>query len=250
MKSSTKDRVKGRMSEAKGKVKEKIGKAKRDLEMRDQGTAEKAGGKIQRKVGELKKGFREIVRGQRSSSNQTTVLALCVDSGGMVFDVCAATGGRSTRVAITIAKNSKAAPRYHGAPGRFQPRSFVDEERKRESEKSRPDNQRDCAQTADCTLEFALFRLAHSPRHHPICRGAGDCPDHHGNGKQIACACVTKLKARFDESFVISNPVVAAPDGLSLLPYNGLVLTMGGELNKLALERRARPRHRRSALAL
>jgi hypothetical protein len=42
----------------------------------------------------------------------------------MMFDVCAATGGRLTRVAITIAKNSKAAPRYHGAPGGFQPRSL------------------------------------------------------------------------------------------------------------------------------
>ncbi len=57
MKSSMKDRVKGRMSEAKGKVKEKIGKAARDPEMRDRGTAEKVGGKVQRKVGEIKKVF-------------------------------------------------------------------------------------------------------------------------------------------------------------------------------------------------
>ena len=43
------------MSEAKGKVKEEIGKAKRDPDMRDRGTAEKVGGKVQRKVGEIKK---------------------------------------------------------------------------------------------------------------------------------------------------------------------------------------------------
>ena len=50
----------------------------------------------------------------------------------------------------------------------------------------------------------------------------------------MAGACVTILKAWFDESFVIQNPVVAAPDGLSLLAYTGPPLTVGGELNKLA----------------
>lgn len=50
----------------------------------------------------------------------------------------------------------------------------------------------------------------------------------------VAGACVTILKAWFDESFVISNPVEAAPDGLSLLSYSGPPLKVGGELNKLA----------------
>lgn len=50
----------------------------------------------------------------------------------------------------------------------------------------------------------------------------------------VAGACVTLLKAFFDESWVIPNPVVAAPDGLSLEPYSGPALTVGGELNKLA----------------
>lgn len=53
----------------------------------------------------------------------------------------------------------------------------------------------------------------------------------------IAGACVTALKAFFNESFVISNPVVASDDGLSLLPYTGSdagQITVGGELNKLA----------------
>ena len=53
----------------------------------------------------------------------------------------------------------------------------------------------------------------------------------------IAGACVTALKAFFDETFVIANPVTAADDGQSLLPYTGSdagQITVGGELNKLA----------------
>jgi len=42
------------------------------------------------------------------------------------------------------------------------------------------------------------------------------------------------LKALFNESFVIPNPVTASDDGLSLVPYTGPALTVGGELNKLA----------------
>ena len=49
----------------------------------------------------------------------------------------------------------------------------------------------------------------------------------------IAGACVTVLKAFFKESFVIKSPVQASADGLSLIPHAG-VLTVGGELNKLA----------------
>jgi hypothetical protein len=45
---------------------------------------------------------------------------------------------------------------------------------------------------------------------------------------------ITMLKALFNESFVIPNPVVASDDGMSLLPYNGPALTVGNELNKLA----------------
>ncbi len=57
MKSSTKDRVKGRVQEAKGKLKEKAGRATRDPNLQDRGTTEKVGGKVQRKVGEIKKVF-------------------------------------------------------------------------------------------------------------------------------------------------------------------------------------------------
>jgi len=63
------------------------------------------------------------------------------------------------------------------------------------------------------------------------------CPTHPAypaGHATIAGACVTILKAWFDESFVLSSPVEAAPDGLSLVPYTGGPLTLGGELNKLA----------------
>jgi hypothetical protein len=66
------------------------------------------------------------------------------------------------------------------------------------------------------------------------------CPQHpsypeaHGS---VAGAGVTVLKAFFDESFVIPNPMKAADDGQSLLPYTGPdagEITVGGELNKVA----------------
>jgi hypothetical protein len=50
----------------------------------------------------------------------------------------------------------------------------------------------------------------------------------------IAGACVTVLKAFFNESFILPYPVVASADGLSLTRYKGSNLTVGGELNKLA----------------
>ncbi len=52
-----------------------------------------------------------------------------------------------------------------------------------------------------------------------------------------AGACATILKAFFDETKTIENPVVASTDGLSLVAYTGAdagMMTVGGELNKLA----------------
>jgi membrane-associated phospholipid phosphatase len=50
----------------------------------------------------------------------------------------------------------------------------------------------------------------------------------------IGGACATVLKAWFKEDWVLPNPVVADREGLSLLPWRGDALTVGGELNKLA----------------
>lgn len=70
----------------------------------------------------------------------------------------------------------------------------------------------------------------------PIAFAEG-CPLHpsypQGHGTLIGAA-VTVLKAFYNESFVIPNPMVASSDGLSLEPYSGQSLTVGNELNKLA----------------
>jgi len=53
----------------------------------------------------------------------------------------------------------------------------------------------------------------------------------------VAGACITILKFFFDGDFVISNPLVPAEDGLSLVSYTGSdrnQITVNGELNKLA----------------
>lgn len=50
----------------------------------------------------------------------------------------------------------------------------------------------------------------------------------------IAGACATVLKAFFDESWPIDDPVLPTADGSALEPYRGSSLTVGGELDKLA----------------
>jgi hypothetical protein len=64
------------------------------------------------------------------------------------------------------------------------------------------------------------------------------CPAHPAYGAghgTVAGACVTILKAWFDENWIIPDPVTPTPDGLALTPYRGSDnLTVGGELNKLA----------------
>ena len=63
------------------------------------------------------------------------------------------------------------------------------------------------------------------------------CPTHPaytGGHATVAGACVTVLKAFFDDSFVLPNPVVASADGTALVPYTGQSLIARDELNKLA----------------
>jgi hypothetical protein len=66
---------------------------------------------------------------------------------------------------------------------------------------------------------------------------AEGCPTHsaYGSGHAtVAGACVTILKAFFDESAIIKDPVVPNADGTALVPYDGPQLTVLGELNKVA----------------
>jgi hypothetical protein len=63
------------------------------------------------------------------------------------------------------------------------------------------------------------------------------CPTHPSypaGHAAIAGACATALKACLDESYVLPEPVVASANGLSLQPWKGADLTVGGELDKLA----------------
>lgn len=64
-------------------------------------------------------------------------------------------------------------------------------------------------------------------------RGGPTHPSFPAGHAVSAGACVTALKAWFDEDFEWPDPVVPSADGLSLEPYVGPPLTLGGELNKL-----------------
>jgi len=59
-------------------------------------------------------------------------------------------------------------------------------------------------------------------------------PSYGAGHATVAGACVTILKALFDEAFEIPHPVVPNADGSALVPYVGPALTVGGELNKVA----------------
>jgi PAP2 superfamily len=63
------------------------------------------------------------------------------------------------------------------------------------------------------------------------------CPTHpsYASGHStVAGACVTILKAMFDDTYAIPHPKVPNADGTALVDLDGVVLTVGGELNKLA----------------
>ena len=55
MNPSTKDQVEGKVHEAKGKVKEKVGQATNNPNLETEGQVENLGGKIQKKVGQVEK---------------------------------------------------------------------------------------------------------------------------------------------------------------------------------------------------
>jgi hypothetical protein len=59
-------------------------------------------------------------------------------------------------------------------------------------------------------------------------------PSYTSGHATIAGACVTVLKAFFNEDFVLPNTFVPDETGSSLVPYTQTPLTVGGELNKLA----------------
>jgi uncharacterized protein YjbJ (UPF0337 family) len=59
MKDSSKDRIQGAAHEAKGKIKEKMGRMTNNPQKEAEGQDEKIGGKIQKKIGQVEKVFEE-----------------------------------------------------------------------------------------------------------------------------------------------------------------------------------------------
>jgi hypothetical protein len=59
-------------------------------------------------------------------------------------------------------------------------------------------------------------------------------PSYPSGHATVSGACATMLKAFFDESQILTDCVQASSDGLSLLPFNDVALTVAGEVNKLA----------------
>jgi uncharacterized protein YjbJ (UPF0337 family) len=57
MKPSTKDQIKGKLHEAKGSVKEKVGQRTNNPGLTAEGQDEKLAGKVQKKVGQIEKVF-------------------------------------------------------------------------------------------------------------------------------------------------------------------------------------------------
>ena len=67
--------------------------------------------------------------------------------------------------------------------------------------------------------------------------GAPTHPAYGAGHATISGACATLLKAYFDDTAPIENPLIANVDGTALQPYTGSdagQMTVGGELNKLA----------------
>ena len=57
MTESTKDKIQGSVHEAKGALKEKVGRATNDPDMEAEGSGENLSGKVQKKIGDIKKVF-------------------------------------------------------------------------------------------------------------------------------------------------------------------------------------------------
>jgi hypothetical protein len=59
-------------------------------------------------------------------------------------------------------------------------------------------------------------------------------PSYPSGHATVSGACSVMLKAFFDEREILTNCVKASSDGLSLIPFDDIALTVGGEINKLA----------------
>ena len=91
---------------------------------------------------------------------------------------------------------------------------------------------KDVTKSAALPIIFSTYGTYLLPQAFPEGSPTHPCyPTGHGT---VGGACITMLKFFFDGNFVIPNPVMPAPDGLSLVPFSGAPLTVNGELSKLA----------------
>ncbi|MCM2330346.1 MAG: CsbD family protein, partial [Pseudomonas sagittaria] len=58
-----KDQTQGRIEEAKGKVKEVVGKVVGNEELEQEGKIQKIGGKVQAQLGDLKDDIKKVIKG-------------------------------------------------------------------------------------------------------------------------------------------------------------------------------------------
>jgi hypothetical protein len=87
----------------------------------------------------------------------------------------------------------------------------------------------ECEGLARSKAEIGSFLL---PQAYP--EGSPTHPSYPAAHAVNAGACATILKAFFDESYVIPDPVEATADGARLEAWRGSALTLGGEIEKLA----------------
>ncbi|QDF97091.1 general stress protein CsbD [Azoarcus sp. DD4] len=59
-----KDQTQGRIEEAKGKVKEVVGKVVGNEELEQEGKIQKIGGKVQAQLGDLKDDIKKVIKGE------------------------------------------------------------------------------------------------------------------------------------------------------------------------------------------
>ncbi|MFH7029120.1 MAG: vanadium-dependent haloperoxidase [Heteroscytonema crispum UTEX LB 1556] len=88
-----------------------------------------------------------------------------------------------------------------------------------------------------CVLEKVYSRYGNYLLPIAFPEGSPTHPAYGSGHATVAGGCVTILKAWFDESWVIPNPVVPNDSGTELVGYSGNdagMITVGGELNKVA----------------
>jgi hypothetical protein len=90
----------------------------------------------------------------------------------------------------------------------------------------------DLLKSGALTAIFSAYGTYLLPQAYP--EGCPLHPSYPAGHGTVAGACSVMLKAFFDETQLVTDCVVASSDGQSLVPFDDVALTVGGEVNKLA----------------